>query len=157
MKTATFSTLATLSHLNKELKHSRRHIKDTTARLHWFIFSHGCQVPSITLVLLSVAAVPPWRCCVPPCLLWSSQWTSNAPRRDTNHRSRLLEAPQAAQPVTDEASALSLKQQRINVSVCRCRAEPRGRLQQQGRVIIQDSGGARPEAAVGRLGKGETP
>lgn len=48
---------------------------------------------------------------------------------------------------------LSLKQQRINVSARRCRAEPQGRLQQQGRVIIQDGGGARQEADTGRLGR----
>lgn len=129
--TTAFATLATWSHLNKQLKHSRRHINDTTTQLPWFA-SHGCQEPSIILLLLSVPAVPPWRCCMPPCLLWSSQRTSYTPSRDTNHRRRLLEAPQAAQPVTDGASALSLKQQRINVSVRRCRAEPQGRLQQPG-------------------------
>lgn len=150
-KTAS-STPATLSHLSEQLKHSRRHIKGTTTQLQW-LFSCCCQVPFIILVLLAVPAVPPWRCCMPPCLLWSSQRTSNAPRRDTNHRRCPLEAPQAAQPVTDGASALSLKQQCINVSVYRCTAEPQGRLQQEGRVITQDSLGARQEAGARRLGR----
>lgn len=78
-------------------------------------------------------------------------------RSAAGHKSheRLLEAPQAARPVTDGASALSLKQQRINGSARGHRAGPQGRLQAAaaGRVIIQDSGGARQEAGVGRLGR----
>lgn len=77
-------------------------------------------------------------------------------RSAAGHKSheRLPEAPQAARAVTDGASALSLKQQRINVSARGHRAGPQGRLQQpRGRVIIQDGGGARQEAGVGRLGR----
>lgn len=53
-------------------------------------------------------------------------------RSAAGHKSheRLLEAPQAARAVTNGASALSLKQQRINVSARGHRAGPLSRLQQ---------------------------
>lgn len=62
--------------------------------------------------------------CMPPCLLWSSQQTSNAAQRDTNHKLSSLSTAGCGARKLMRCQAL-LKQAHINLSVCGWRTGPK--------------------------------